>query len=43
MVASNEKMAQDIKDLAPIMEGLEDVNRNMEMKKEKPRPKIGSK
>ena len=44
VVASNEKMTQDIiKDLAPITEGLQEINRNIEMKKEALRPKIGSK
>ena len=44
VIVSNEKMAQDnIKDLAPITEGLEEINRNIEMKKETLRPKIGSK
>ena len=44
VIVSNEKMVQDIiKDLAPITEGLEEINRNIEMKKEKLRPKIGSK
>ena len=33
VVASNERMAQDIiKNLAPITEGLEEMNRNIEMK-----------
>ena len=37
-------MAQDIiKNLAPITEGLEEINRNIEMKKEALRPKIDSK
>ena len=44
VIASNEKMAQDItKYLAPITEGMEEINRNIEMKKETLRPKIGSK
>ena len=44
VVVSNEKMAQDIaKDLAPITEELEEINRNIEMKKGALRPKIGSK
>ena len=44
VIASNEKMAQDIiKDLAPITEGLEGINRNIEMKKDTLRPNIGSK
>ena len=44
VVASNEKMAQDIiGDLTPITEGLKEINRNLEAKKEPPRPKIGSK
>ena len=42
-IASHEKMAQDIKDLALITEGLEEINRNIEMKKETLRPMIGSK
>ena len=42
VVASNGKMAQDIKDLAPITEGLEEISRNTKMK-ETLRPKIGSK
>ena len=43
VIVSNEKLAQDIiKDLAPITEGLEEINRNIEMK-ETLRPKIGSK
>ena len=37
-------MAQDItKDLAPITEGLLEIIRNIEIKKEAPRPKIGRK
>ena len=37
-------MAQDIiKDLTPITEGLQEINRNLEAKKEQPRPIIGSK
>ena len=44
VIASNEKMAQDIiKDLAPITEGFQEINRNIEMKKEALRSKIGSK
>ena len=43
VVVSNEKKAQDIKDLAPTTEGLEEINRNIEMKKEALQPKIGSK
>ena len=44
VIASNEKMSQDIiKDLAPITEGLEEINRNIEIKKETLRPKIGCK
>ena len=44
VVASNEKMAQNIiKDLGPITEGLQEINRNIEMKKQALRPKIGSK
>ena len=44
VIVSNEKIAQDIiKDLAPITEGLEEINRNIERKKETLRPKIGSK
>ena len=43
VVESNRKMAQDIiKDLAPINKGLQEINRNIEMKKP-PRPKIASK
>ena len=43
VIASNEKMVQDIiKDLAPITEGSEEINRNIEMK-ETLRPQIGSK
>ena len=39
-----QKMAQDIiKDLIPITEGLQEINRNLEAKKEPSRPKIGSK
>ena len=40
VVASNEKMAQDI--LTPINEGLQELNRNPEVKEVK-RPQIGSK
>ena len=37
-------MAQNtIKDLAPKTEGLQDINRNIEMKMEALRPKIGKK
>ena len=44
VVASNEKMAQDIiKDLAPINEGLAEMNRNIEIKREMSCPNIGSK
>ena len=44
VVASNKKMAQNIiKDLAPITERLQEINRNIKMKKEALRPKIGSK
>ena len=44
VITSNEKMAQDIiNDLGPITEGLEEINRNIVMKKETLRPKIGSK
>ena len=44
VVAGNEKMAQNsIKVLAPVTEGLQEINRNIEMKKAAPRPKIGSK
>ena len=41
VVASNEKMAKHIiKDLAPITSGLQEINRNIEMKKEPLRQKI---
>ena len=44
VVASNQKMARDtIKDLTPITKGLQEINRNLETKKEPPRPKFGSK
>ena len=44
VVAGNEKMAQDIiGDLTTITEGLQEINRNLEVKKEPPRPGIGSK
>ena len=44
IVPSNQKMAQDIiKDLAPINEELVEMNRNIELKREMSRPKIGSK
>ena len=37
-------MAQDIiEDLTPITEGLQEINRNLDAKKEPPRPNIGSK
>ena len=43
VVASNQKIAQDIiKDLILITEGLQEINRNLEAKKEQPRPKIES-
>ena len=43
-VASNEKMAQDIiNDLVPINEELAEMNRNIELKREMSRLKIGSK
>ena len=43
VVASNEMTQYIIKDLAPIMEGLEEINRNIEMKEDALPPKIGSK
>ena len=44
IVMNNEKMAQVIiKDLAPINEELVEMNRNIELKRETSRPKIGSK
>ena len=41
VMASNEKMAQDIiRDLTPSTEGLQEINRNLEAKKEPPYSKI---